>query len=75
MSDMDKALQEDVSLEETFQQLEQIIARMESPDATLDESFLLYQNGIEKLKQCNTMLDEVEKKMLVLNSEGKLEEF
>ena len=28
-----------------------------------------------KLKNCNQMLDEVEKKMQILNSEGELEEF
>lgn len=47
---------------------------MESPKVTLDESFALYQQGVLQLKQCNTLLDKVEKKMLVLNAEGGLEE-
>lgn len=62
------------SLEEAFLQIEDIITRMESEDVSLDESFTLYQEGIGKLKDCTRMLDEVEKKMLVLNEEGALEE-
>lgn len=57
-----------------FLQIEAMIEKMESPDITLEESFLLYQQGIGKLKDCNQFLDEVEKKMLVLNAEGGLEE-
>ncbi len=64
-----------VSLEDTFHQIEEIIQHMEKPEVSLDESFQLYQDGVMKLKACNHMLDEVEKKMQVLNSEGELEEF
>ena len=66
---------EDASLEDTFHQIEEIIQHMEKPEVSLDESFKLYQDGIMKLKTCNQMLDEVEKKMQILNSEGELEEF
>lgn len=59
------------SLEETFSQIESIIEKMESPEVTLDESFGLYTQGIDCLKHCNILLDEVEKKMLVLNAEGE----
>lgn len=62
------------SLEETFEQIEEIIDKMESQDVSLDESFLLYQQGVEKLKNCNALLDRVEKKLMVLNAEGELEE-
>lgn len=66
---------EDASLEDTFRQIEEIIQHMESPTVSLDESFRLYQEGMMKLKNCNQILDEVEKKMQILNSEGELEEF
>lgn len=62
------------SLEETFAEIESIIEQMEQPQISLDESFLLYQRGIGQLKVCNEMLDEVEKKMQVLNADGCLEE-
>ena len=54
-----------LTLEEQFAQIEELIEKMESPKVTLDESFALYQQGVLQLKQCNTLLDEVEKKMLV----------
>ena len=48
---------------------------MEQPEISLEQSFLLYQSGVEKLKECNVMLDTVEKKMQILNAKGKLEDF
>ena len=54
-----------MKLEETFLQIEDIIRQMENPEVSLDESFALYQSGVGKLKECNGMLDEVEKKMQI----------
>ena len=62
------------SLEETFLQIEEIIEKMENQEVSLEESFLLYKEGVTKLNNCNTLLDEVEKKMQILNVEGVLEE-
>lgn len=63
------------SLEEKFSEIELIIGRMEDPQIGLDESFLLYQDGVNKLRECNQMLDTVEKKMQVIREEGQLEDF
>lgn len=63
------------SLEENFSSLEDIITQLESQEITLDESFALYQSGVKALKNCSNLIDEVEKKMQVLNEEGELEEF
>lgn len=64
-----------VSLEDTFAEIEVIIAKMEQPDVTLDESFSLYKNGVERLKTCNELLDAVEKKMQVIEPDGTLGDF
>lgn len=64
-----------VTLEDNFSKIEEIIAKMEEPEIALEDSFVLYQNGVQILKECNRMLDEVEKKMQVLNQEGELEAF
>lgn len=64
-----------VSLEERFEQIEEIIGKMETGDITLDQSFELYKNGLEEIKAANAMLDEIEKAMLVMNEDGSLEEF
>ena len=66
---------QNVSLEETFEQIETIIKQLESPEVTLDDSFRLYQAGVEKLKMCNLLLDTVEKKMQVMQADGSLEDF
>lgn len=66
---------QNVSLEETFEQIETIIKQLESPEVTLDDSFRLYQAGVEKLKICNLLLDTVEKKMQVMQTDGSLADF
>lgn len=62
-------------LEETFMQLEQVIEDLEGQDVSLEEAFELYKNGIGLLKSCKEKIDEVEKKVLVLNEVGDLDEF
>ncbi len=66
---------QEVSLEETFQELETIIEKMQDREVTLEDSFSLYEQGIRKLKYCNEKIDSVEKKMLLLNEQGELEAF
>lgn len=62
-------------LEELFVEIEEIIRQMEDREVSLEQSFLLYEEGMKKLKQCNEKIDHVEKKMLVLNGDGTTEEF
>lgn len=66
---------QNVSLEETFEQIETIIKQLERPEVTLDDSFRLYQAGVEKLKMCNLLLDTIEKKMQVMQADGSLADF
>lgn len=67
--------EKNVSLEDRFEHIEEIIEKMETGDITLDKSFELYKNGLEEIKAANAMLDEIEKAMLVMNEDGSLEEF
>lgn len=67
--------EKNVSLEERFEHIEEIIEQMENGDITLDKSFELYKNGLEEIKAANAMLETIEKAMLVMNEEGSLEEF
>ena len=63
------------NLEEMFQDLEKVIMAMEDSDVTLEKSFDLYNRGMELLKKCNRTIDEVEKKVLVLDEDGETHEF
>ena len=56
------------SVEESFRVLEEMVRRMEDPEATLEESFRLYQQGMEILKNVNGTLDAYEKKMQILSA-------
>lgn len=63
------------TLEELFDGLEEVIGTMEEPGVPLEESFQLYHKGMNLLKTCNERLDRIEKKMLILDEEGELHEF
>ena len=62
-------------IEELFLEIEEIISRMEDKEVSLEQSFSLYECGMNKLKMCNDKIDAVEKKLLILNQQGELEEF
>ena len=63
------------NLEEMFKDLEELIGKMENEEITLEQTFDLYNNGTELLKKCNLSIDEVEKKVLVLDENGETDEF
>ena len=65
----------EMTLEEHFDVLDDIISSMEVPDVSLDDSFELYKQGLNQIKAANEMLEGIEKAMLILNEDGSLEEF
>ena len=72
------SMQEDKNefdLEKAFDQLEKAVETLEQEDISLEESFRVYKNGMELLKQCNQAIDRVEKQVLVLNEDGEFHEF
>ncbi len=62
--------EQELSLEEAFEQLDSIMEQLEQGETKLEDSFLLYQKGMQLLKQCNESIDRVEKKLIVLEEEG-----
>lgn len=72
MENQEKVLEQEKSLEELLAEVEGIVGQLQQRDISLEDSFLLYQQGIEKLKNCNIKIDNVEKKLLILNEEGQL---
>ena len=65
---------EEISLEEAFGMLDEITRSLEKEDISLEDSFSAYKKGMDLLKICNDKIDQVEKKVLVLNEEGGLDE-
>ncbi|MDD3204431.1 MAG: exodeoxyribonuclease VII small subunit [Lachnospiraceae bacterium] len=70
-----KKAEDEISLEEAFAQLNETIEKLESQDISLEDSFQSYKKGMEILKFCNETIDRVEKKVLVIDESGKLNEF
>ena len=63
------------SIEELFEVLDKTVNKLESRDISLEESFKLYEQGMELLRICNEKIDTVEKKMLQISENGELSEF
>ena len=53
--------QQELSLEEAFAQIEDVIAHLETEEITLEEAFQEYNRGMRLLQHCNSAIDRVEK--------------
>ena len=62
------------TLQDMLQTLDEQIRQLESEDISLEDSFLVYEQGMKLIKECNEKIDRVEKKVLMLNAEGTLQE-
>ena len=51
---------EDLSFEEAFAQLEEVVQQLEVGDLTLDQSMALFERGMTLATQCNAQLDAAE---------------
>ena len=59
------------SVEESFDEIENIISEMQKEDVTLDKAFELYNNGLKLIKECNGKLDTIEKQIKIIE-EGNI---
>ena len=66
---MDRINIEDLTLEEDFEKIDELIATMADGDISLEESFDKYKLGMEILKVCSDKIDKVEKQIEILNVE------
>jgi len=57
------------TLEDDFQELEEIIAKMEEEGVPLEESFKLYEKGMKKLKSANEKIAAVEQRIAELKEQ------
>lgn len=63
----------DLTYEQAVAELEEIIEKLESGEASLDDSISLYSRGMELSKFCKDKLDAIEKKISLLAEDGKNE--
>jgi len=65
---------EEKTLETSFGELNEIINKLEKEEISLEESFSLYQEGMQLLKYCNNSIDKVEKQLIVLGEKHEFDE-
>lgn len=70
-----EVIKEDFRLEEAFDRIDKLLERLNDREVPLEESFTLYQEGMQLLKQCNDRIDHVERQMLQIDEEGNVREF
>ena len=63
------------TLEEDLARLDHIAEQLENSSISLEESFRLYQQGMQLLKTCSDRIDTVEKKMIQISEDGEIHEF
>jgi exodeoxyribonuclease VII small subunit len=70
-----KAAASEITFEQAFTQLEEIVERLESAELSLDESVSLFEKGQALAAQCARLLESAELKVKQLSSAGELEDF
>ena len=63
------------NFEESMKKLEGIVTELENGNLNLDESVKKFEEGMKIAKQCNTILEDAEKKItILLEKDGELKE-
>lgn len=57
-----------MTLEQSFESLDNIIGQLQGGELTLEESFKMYEEGMKLVKNCNDALDKVEKKLVIIDN-------
>lgn len=64
----------DLTFETALQELEKIVAKLESGDLTLEESLSLYERGQQLAIFCNQQLDQATLRVEQLTADGEIVE-
>lgn len=64
---------ENVGIEDNFEQLKDIISKMQSDRITLEQSFELYNKGLSLVQDCNNQIEKIEKQIKIIE-EGNINE-
>ena len=59
-----------LDFEKAMEQLEEIAKELEQGDLSLDESVNKFEVGMKLSKQCNELLENAEKRIMVLLNDG-----
>ncbi len=65
----------ETSFENDLERLEELVNKMESGDATLEESLVWFEQGMDLIRSCQAQLNNAEKKVqeLIQNTNGAID--
>ena len=66
---------ENLTIEQKFEKLEKLVNKLETEKLSLEESISLYEEAMKLSKELSIELNEVTKKVLLIQEDGKKEEF
>ena len=58
-----------LTIEETFEELDNLLDMLEQSDNSLEESFCYFERGMKLVRQCSSQIDKVEKQIFMLSEE------
>lgn len=58
-----------MTMEEAFERLNQVLNEMEAGEHSLEETFTLYEEGLKLVRHCHETVDAVEKKLMILEGQ------
>ena len=64
---------EEMTMEQAFDALQELLDRMDSEELALEESFKLYEQGLKLVRACHDRLDLIEKQLIVLEEQDTAE--
>lgn len=64
----------ELSFEEALTELDEIVAKIEAGDLTLEESLSLFERGQKLATRCNKQLDEASLRVEQLSEDGEIVE-
>ena len=65
---------EELTFEQALIELEEIVAKLEAGDLTLEESLALFERGQKLANRCNLQLDEATLRIEQLTADGEIVE-
>ena len=66
--------EEKLGIDQGLAFLEQTIQKLSDSDLSLEESFALFERGMKVLRDTESQVEEVEKKVKVISADGRAEE-
>lgn len=69
-----KTEESELTIEETFDALDELIDLLESGKGSLEDAFFHYEKGMKLVKSCNEKIEKIEKQIQILSSKASEEE-